>query len=99
MYWVLDGHHRNFAAASHGINLIPYTIREEENEKEEYTVSEQIELLKSILGKNYRSILYTYEEAWRDEKTKILTYKYEDAYPRIYGLQQGINIKNQSESR
>lgn len=99
MYWVLDGHHRNFAAASLGINLIPYTIREDENEKEEYTVGEQIELLKNILGKNYRSVLYSYEEVWRDKKKEILTYRYEDAYPGIYGLQQDISIKNQGEDR
>lgn len=97
MYWILDGHHRNFAAASVGINIIPYTIYENMDEKEEYTINEQIGILEDTLGINYRSVLYTYEEVWRNHETRVLTYGYEKAYPGIYGLQQDVNIKRKSQ--
>ena len=92
MYFLIDGHHRNFASASAGINLIPYSIRED-TRKELYTVEEQRYILRNILGEGYRSVLYSYEEAWRDKNTGKLTYTYNDAYPGIYGQQQNVDLK------
>ena len=92
MYFLIDGHHRNFASASAGINLIPYSVRED-TMKDLYTVEEQKDILRNILGKGYRSVLYSYEEAWRDKDTGKLTYRYNDAYPGIYGQQQDVDLK------
>lgn len=92
MYFLIDGHHRNFASASVGINLIPYSVRED-TRKELYTVEEQKDILRNILGEGYRSVLYSYEEAWKDKNTGKQTYTYNDAYPGIYGKQQNVDLK------
>ena len=98
MYFVLDGHHRSFAAASLGYKLLPYYI-EDEDTKEMYSLKERRDIIKKFLERKYYATLHTYEEAWREKKTGKLTYTYEEAYPGIYGIQQDTEQKNVGQER
>ena len=56
-----------------------------------------METIKTFFGERYRSVLYDYEEIWRDKKTKELTYSYEDTYPGIYGLTKEANYPGEED--
>ena len=96
MYFILDGHHRCIAAAGCNISLIPYYLKSKDG-NDLSSVQAQIETIKTFFGERYRSVLYDYEEIWRDKKTKELTYSYEDTYPGIYGLTKEANYPGEED--
>lgn len=99
MYFLLDGHHRNYAAVANGINILPYHINREKDDGKVYTIEEQKDILRNILGQRYYSVLYSYEEVWRDKNTGKLLFTYDMAYPGIYGIQQNTDTQKQEEER
>ena len=91
---IIEGHHRNFAAAILGKTLIPYELIAKDDEKIKYgagTAKQRIEHLDI-------SDLYGHE--WMvEEGMKGKRFSYDDVYPKIYEKLKNKHIEKQGESR
>ena len=72
-YYIIEGHHRNFASAYIGKTLIPYTKSIMISENEAKIRAKSLKL----------SYLYDYEETFKDKNGKM-NFRYTDIYPDIY---------------
>lgn len=72
-YYIIEGHHRNFASAYIGKTLIPYTKSIMISENEAKIRAKSLKL----------SYLYDYEETFKDKNEKM-NFRYTDIYPDIY---------------
>lgn len=76
---IINGHHRNFAAANLGISLVPYNVIAKDDETmKKYTRKDTARSRFSAINK---SMLYDYEEIF---KIHNRDFSYADIYPEIY---------------
>jgi len=87
--YIIDGHHRNFAAAYVGNTLVPYITVAKDNESVPGYGSTTANMRASCLNKNY---LFGHEGFFdkKDEKGNVIeTFSYNHVYPGIYnGLKE-----------
>ena len=81
---IVEGHHRNFAAASLGKTLVPYEIIAKDDERVHYGGAKANQRISSISENNLYGHEGLIEIGEKIRKGQEATFSYEDIYPGIY---------------
>lgn len=94
---IVEGHHRNFAAAALGKTLVPYEVIGRDDEKIIYGGFTPRERIQSIDKNILLGHEWMIEEGERKAKGEKVTFSYSDVYPKIFEKIQNREIKDKDD--